>query len=148
MELRSAFLYNPGLVTTWFTVSGVIGTLIILNASLVSAGTMIREKERGTVEQLLMTPASALEVVAAKIAMVTGFLITLLVSSRAVVRVLDRDCPGEARSDQAVCTPFRTGPPEVSWKLHRNMAPRDGFRSVRRPPAAMLRECTSRNRPQ
>lgn len=67
VELRTAFLYNPGLVTTWFTVSGVIGTLIILNASLVSAGTMIREKERGTVEQLLMTPASALEVVAAKI---------------------------------------------------------------------------------
>jgi ABC-2 type transport system permease protein len=67
IELRPAFLYNPGLVHTWFTVSGVLGTLIILNGSLVAAGTMIREKERGTVEQLLMTPASALEVVAAKI---------------------------------------------------------------------------------
>jgi ABC-2 type transport system permease protein len=67
VEIRTAFLYNPGLVTAWFTVSGVFGTLIILNGSLVSAGTMIREKERGTVEQLLMTPASALEVIAAKI---------------------------------------------------------------------------------
>jgi ABC-2 type transport system permease protein len=67
VELRAAFLYNPGLVNTWFTVSGIIGTLIILNGSLVSAATMIREKERGTVEQLLMTPASALEVIAAKI---------------------------------------------------------------------------------
>jgi ABC-2 type transport system permease protein len=67
VELRTAFLYNPGLVYTWFTVSGVFGTLIILNGSLVSAATMIREKERGTVEQLLMTPASALEVVTAKI---------------------------------------------------------------------------------
>jgi drug efflux transport system permease protein len=67
VEMRTAFLYNPGLVNTWFTVSGVLGTLIILNGSLVAAGTMIREKERGTVEQLLMTPASALEVVAAKI---------------------------------------------------------------------------------
>jgi ABC-2 type transport system permease protein len=67
VEVRTAFLYNPGLVTAWFTVSGVFGTLIILNGSLVSAGTMIREKERGTVEQLLMTPASALEVIAAKI---------------------------------------------------------------------------------
>jgi len=45
----------------------VFGTLIILNGSLVSAATMIREKERGTVEQLLMTPASALEVVSAKL---------------------------------------------------------------------------------
>jgi ABC-2 type transport system permease protein len=67
VEIRTAFLYNPGLVNAWFTVSGVLGILIILNGSLVSAGTMIREKERGTVEQLLMTPASALEVVAAKI---------------------------------------------------------------------------------
>lgn len=67
VELRAAYLYNPGLVNAWFIVTGVFGTLIILNGSLVSAATMIREKERGTVEQLLMTPASALEVVSAKL---------------------------------------------------------------------------------
>ena len=66
VELRAALLYNPGLVNAWFIVTGVFGTLIILNGSLVSAATMIREKERGTVEQLLMTPASALEIVTAK----------------------------------------------------------------------------------
>jgi ABC-2 type transport system permease protein len=65
--MRTALLYHPGLVSTWFTVTGVLGTLITLNGSLVAAATMIREKERGTVEQLLMTPASALEVVTAKI---------------------------------------------------------------------------------
>ena len=67
VELRAAYLYNPGLVNAWFIVTGVFGTLIILNGSLVAAATMIREKERGTVEQLLMTPASALEVVTAKL---------------------------------------------------------------------------------
>jgi len=67
VEIRAAFLYNPGLVSAWFIVTGVFGTLIILNGSLVSAATMIREKERGTVEQLLMTPASALEIVTAKL---------------------------------------------------------------------------------
>jgi ABC-2 type transport system permease protein len=67
VDLRAAYLYNPGLVNAWFIVTGVFGTLIILNGSLVSAATMIREKERGTVEQLLMTPASALEVVTAKL---------------------------------------------------------------------------------
>jgi ABC-2 type transport system permease protein len=66
VELRTALLYNPGLVNAWFIVTGVFGTLIILNGSLVSAATMIREKERGTVEQLLMTPASALEMITAK----------------------------------------------------------------------------------
>jgi hypothetical protein len=68
VELRTAFLYNPGLDNTWFTVTGVLGALIVLNGSLVAATAMIKEKERGTVEQLLMTPASALEVVTAKIA--------------------------------------------------------------------------------
>jgi ABC-2 type transport system permease protein len=67
VEIRPTFLYNPGLVNTWFIVTGIFGTLIILNGSLVSGATMIREKERGTVEQLLMTPASALEVITAKI---------------------------------------------------------------------------------
>jgi ABC-2 type transport system permease protein len=65
VELHTAFLYNPGLVNAWYIVTGVFGTLIILNGSLVAAATMIREKEQGTVEQLLMTPASALEVVTA-----------------------------------------------------------------------------------
>src|SRR3989441_3495211 len=67
VELRTALLYNPGLVNAWFIVTGVFGTLIILNGSLVSAATMIREKERGTVEQLLMTPASSLQMITAKI---------------------------------------------------------------------------------
>ncbi len=75
VELRPAFIYNPGLVNAWFIVTGVFGTLIILNGSLVSAATMIREKERGTIEQLLMTPASALEVVSAK--MVPLFLLLM-----------------------------------------------------------------------
>jgi len=68
VELRTAYLYNPALEHTWFTVTGVLGALIVLNGSLVAATAMIKEKERGTVEQLLMTPASALEVVTAKIA--------------------------------------------------------------------------------
>lgn len=67
VTVTAALLYNPGLVNAWFIVTGVFGTLIILNGSLVAGATMIREKERGTVEQLLMTPANSLEVVAAKI---------------------------------------------------------------------------------
>jgi ABC-2 type transport system permease protein len=86
VELRAAFLYNPGLVNTWFTVSGIIGTLIILNGSLVSAGTMIREKERGTVEQLLMTPASALEVIAAKVVPLFGLLLAMAAMALLVAR--------------------------------------------------------------
>ena len=91
VELRAAFLNNPGLVNAWFIVTGVFGTLIILNGSLVAGATMIREKERGTVEQLLMTPASALEVVAAKIAplflLLMGMVAFVLTLARLVFHV-------------------------------------------------------------
>jgi len=91
VEIRTAFLYNPGLVNAWFIVTGVFGTLIILNGSLVSAATMIREKERGTVEQLLMTPASALQVVTAKIVplfvLLMGMVGLVLLVARAVFHV-------------------------------------------------------------
>jgi ABC-2 type transport system permease protein len=88
VELRPAFLYNPGLVNAWFIVTGVFGTLIILNGSLVSAATMIREKERGTVEQLLMTPASALEVVTAKLVPLFVLLMVMVGFALAVARLV------------------------------------------------------------
>jgi ABC-2 type transport system permease protein len=66
-SLLPAFLYNPGLDGSWFLVTGVFGLLLILNASLVSETTMIREREHGTIEQLLMSPASTTEIIIAKI---------------------------------------------------------------------------------
>ena len=61
------FLYNPGLISSWFFVPGVIGISITLVSSLVSALTVIREKDTGTLEQLLMTPAATWEILVAKI---------------------------------------------------------------------------------
>jgi ABC-2 type transport system permease protein len=67
LETRVALLFNPGLESSWFIVTGTLGILLILNGTLVAAASMIKEKESGTVEQLLMTPADALEIVLAKI---------------------------------------------------------------------------------
>ena len=61
------FLYNPGLISGWFFVPGVIGITLTLVSSLVSALTVIREKDVGTLEQLLMTPAAIWEILLAKI---------------------------------------------------------------------------------
>ncbi|WP_255094392.1 ABC transporter permease [Synechococcus sp. J7-Johnson] len=61
------FLYNPGLTSSWFFVPGVIGLVLTLIATLVSAVTLVREKDSGTLEQLLMTPAGAWEILLAKI---------------------------------------------------------------------------------
>jgi ABC-2 type transport system permease protein len=67
VQLSSAFLYNPGLVDSWFIATGVFGLLLLLNSSLISAAAMTREKERGTIEQLLMSPATTSEIIIAKI---------------------------------------------------------------------------------
>jgi ABC-2 type transport system permease protein len=61
------FLYNPGLVAPWFFVPGVIGMVLNIAGILVSSATLLREKETGTLEQLLMNPVSSAEILVAKI---------------------------------------------------------------------------------
>jgi len=61
------FLYNPGLISSWFFVPGMIGVVLTLTSSLVSSSALVREKDTGTLEQLLMTPATAGEILLAKI---------------------------------------------------------------------------------
>jgi ABC-2 type transport system permease protein len=67
VQLQPAFLYNPGLVDSWFIVTGVLGLLLILQSSLICSAAMVREREAGTLEQLLMSPASTSEIIIAKI---------------------------------------------------------------------------------
>ncbi|MFZ9737547.1 MAG: ABC transporter permease [Prochlorotrichaceae cyanobacterium] len=67
VEIATRFLYNPGLLSSWFFVPGVMGVVLTLTGSLVSSTTVIREKDVGTLEQLLMTPAQGWEILLAKI---------------------------------------------------------------------------------
>ncbi len=64
---QTIFLYNPGLISSWFFVPGIMGAIFTLTSSLVSSGTVIREKDTGTLEQLLMTPALGWEILFSKI---------------------------------------------------------------------------------
>ncbi|MDE1162283.1 MAG: ABC transporter permease [Acidobacteriaceae bacterium] len=82
VSLQPSFLYNPGMVSSWFTVTGVFGLLCILNGSLVSSATMVKEREAGTIEQLLMSPASTSEIIIAKITPI--FLLLCLMALGAV----------------------------------------------------------------
>ena len=50
-------LFNPGLVSAWFAVTGVFGILLILNGAITASTVMLKEREFGTIEQLLMSPA-------------------------------------------------------------------------------------------
>jgi len=87
VQTLTAFLYNPGLVNAWFIVTGSFGVLLILNGSLVASTAMIKERERGTVEQLLMTPASTTDMVVAKIAPLFGLLMVMSMFAIGIMRV-------------------------------------------------------------
>jgi ABC-2 type transport system permease protein len=67
VSLIPAYLYNPGLEPTWFIVTGVLGVLLILNGSLISAAAIVKEREAGTLEQLLMSPATTTQIIVAKL---------------------------------------------------------------------------------
>ena len=90
VHLVPAFLYNPGLVDSWFVATGVFGLLLILNSSLVSSAAMVKEREAGTIEQLLMSPASTTEIIIAKITPLFVLLSLMMLLALAVLKLVFR----------------------------------------------------------
>jgi ABC-2 type transport system permease protein len=88
--LQPAFLYNPGLVDSWFIVTGVFGLLLILNSSLVASGAMVKEREAGTIEQLLMSPAGTTEIIVAKIAPLFVLLCLMALLAMVIIKFVFR----------------------------------------------------------
>jgi ABC-2 type transport system permease protein len=58
--------YNPELESTQFLVPGLIGFLLMLTAVLATALSVVREKERGTMEQLRVAPLRTWELILGK----------------------------------------------------------------------------------
>ena len=85
---RTAFLFNPGLVNAWFIVTGTFGVLLILNGSLVASTAMIKEREAGTVEQLLITPANTTAIIVAKMTPLFFFLMIMVLLAITLMRVV------------------------------------------------------------
>jgi ABC-2 type transport system permease protein len=59
-------LYNPELESTQFLLPGLIGLLLMLTAVLSTALSVVREKERGTMEQLRVAPLRTYELILGK----------------------------------------------------------------------------------
>jgi ABC-2 type transport system permease protein len=59
-------LFNPELESTQFLVPGLIGFLLMLTAVLATALSVVREKERGTMEQLRVAPLRTVELILGK----------------------------------------------------------------------------------
>ncbi len=59
--------YNPELKSTNFIVPGIIAILMMLIAATLTSLTVVRERERGTFEQLISTPAKPIEIMIGKL---------------------------------------------------------------------------------
>lgn len=86
VAVAPVFLNNPGLAGSWFMVTGVLGLLLILNGSMLSSTMMIKERSAGTLEQLLMSPATTSEIIIAKITPLFALLGTMGLVSLAAIR--------------------------------------------------------------
>lgn len=67
VENRTRYWYNPDLNETWFHTVAELTTMMTVVCILLPAAALVREKERGTIEQLLVSPLSPLQVMLAKV---------------------------------------------------------------------------------
>ena len=80
-------LYNPNTITSWFTsVMQLINNVTVLSVVLVGAA-VIRERERGTIEHLLVMPVRPSEIAVAKI--VANGLVILLAVAVSVLAIIE-----------------------------------------------------------
>jgi ABC-2 type transport system permease protein len=67
VEVRSRVWYNPDLVSAFFMVPALIGMILQLLTTMLTATAIVRERERGTIEQLIVTPIRSWELIVGKI---------------------------------------------------------------------------------
>lgn len=67
IEARPRVLFNPDMRTANFMVPGLVGVILQLVTMLLTAFSIVREKENGTLEQLMVTPVSRLGLILGKL---------------------------------------------------------------------------------
>ena len=86
VELVPRNWFNPNLLYYWFTIPGLLGVLTMLEALIIVALSIARERELGTFDQLLVSPLEASDILIGKTipAIIIGLLegtLILLVST-------------------------------------------------------------------
>ncbi|MGH7502160.1 MAG: ABC transporter permease [Longimicrobiales bacterium] len=66
VDLRMRAWYNPGLASRVYNVPGVVGALLLLMSLLLTALAVVRERELGTLEQLMVSPLTPGELILGK----------------------------------------------------------------------------------
>lgn len=83
VDFRPRLWYNPDLKSTYFMLPGLIALVLQLIVPMITANAIVREKERGNIEQLLVTPIKPYELIVGKI--LPYVLIGLIIAASIVV---------------------------------------------------------------
>jgi ABC-2 type transport system permease protein len=67
IEVRTQVWYNPDLISAYFMIPGLVGMILQYLAILLTSTAVVRERERGTIEQLIITPIRPWELIVGKI---------------------------------------------------------------------------------
>lgn len=67
LSIKTRYLFNPELNSRWFSVPGLAAVIIALVAIMLTTLTICREWEKGSMEMLLSTPATTLEIIVGKV---------------------------------------------------------------------------------
>jgi ABC-2 type transport system permease protein len=68
VEVRTQVWYNPDLLSSYYMIPALIGLILMFMTTLLTSTSIVRERERGTIEQLIVTPLSSAELVVGKMA--------------------------------------------------------------------------------
>jgi ABC-2 type transport system permease protein len=68
VQVRAQVWYNPDLRSAFFMVPALIGMILQMLTTLLTATAIVRERERGTIEQLIVTPIRPWELTVGKVA--------------------------------------------------------------------------------
>ncbi len=89
--INSQLLYNPQMRSAYNFVPAIMGMLLMLICAMMTSISIVREKEKGTMEVLLVSPVRPLMVIIAKampyLVLAFGILITILLMARFVLGV-------------------------------------------------------------
>jgi ABC-2 type transport system permease protein len=67
VDVRTQVWYNPDMVTTFIMIPAMIGLILQMVTSTLSASAIVREYENGTIEQLIVTPVRSWELMVGKL---------------------------------------------------------------------------------
>ncbi|MBI5293026.1 MAG: ABC transporter permease [Chloroflexi bacterium] len=67
IAVRTQVWYNPDLVSAYYMIPAMIGLILQFLTTILTATAVVRERERGTIEQLIVTPIRAWELVVGKL---------------------------------------------------------------------------------